>query len=315
MFGIILSGLRDAKVCAGAFELRAKWTYGIIAVELLAAAALVPFCGFVISPSAALALPLWAVFLAGAAMLLRRYGHMRVSGSMEAIALVYGQGFAILLLLFPLTAISRPLADSTLAAADRAIGFDWPRFVSIFVGRPTLQIGAKLIYNSFAWQPLLCILVIGSDAPRLWRFVTACTLAGLLVCIVYPFAPAAGAFVFFHASLNDFPTMSAATEFGPQIQAIQAGGRSISADQFVGFVSFPSLHAASAVIFSWAVWPRAWLRWPLIILNVLMCVAALLVGGHYLIDALAGIMVGIASIGSALGIGRRIGKARRARIS
>lgn len=297
----VLSRLRDgvpSEELRSPFDRRSFCTYLIVAAELLAAAVLLPVFGFSLTRSAAVALPLWAFLLCAAAILLRRYGHVRFCTGMEATALIYGQGFAILFLLFPLTAISCPLADSRLASIDHALGFDWPGFARIFVGHDGAQQVLSFAYHSFNWQPVLIVVALCSinQVARCWQFVAAGTIAAAVTSMLYPFAPALGSFAYFHARAADFPALRAGGEFGSVIQSIKAGTRTISPKLFQGLISFPSYHAASAVIFAWAMWPFRRMRLVFLSLNIVMCVAALVLGEHYLIDVIAGAAVGAVSV-------------------
>jgi membrane-associated phospholipid phosphatase len=289
---------REFKIVSTPFEPRALWTYRIIVAELAATAILLPILGFTLSPEAAVALPLWAFLLAVAAMLLRRYGHQRTSGAMEAVALIYGQGFATLFLLFPLTAISLPFADNILASFDHVFGFDWLSFAALFAGRPLAQTALVIAYHSFDWQPLIIVLALFAKdrQNRAWQFVTAGTIAALLTSVLYPVAPALGAYWHFGLNAAEFPNLHAGWQFGPIIEAVRNGAREIGPDKFTGMVSFPSYHASAAVIFAWAMWPLKVARGPFAILNFLVCVSALLVGAHYLVDVIGGVMVGAVSI-------------------
>ena len=64
------------------------------------------------------------------------------------------------------------------------------------------------------------------------------------------------------------------------------------------------LAIAAAVILAWAAWPMRAIRWPAILLNGAMLVSAVPIGGHYLIDIVAGCVV--AAIG--ISIARKIGE-------
>ena len=296
---VVMERLRHgAEVVASPFEPRSKLIYQLLAVELLATAILFPATGFSISIRAAAAFPLWAFFLCFAALLLRRYGHSRTSDAMEATGLVYGQGFLLLFLLFPLTAMSAPFADDALAGIDRFLGFDWPSFASLFVGRRFAQWALVVVYHSFIWQPLVIVLSLfasGRD-DRAWQFVTAGTLAALITGLLFPFAPALGAFVHYGVEPGAFPKLQSGWQFAPVLHAIKDEGvRLITPQMFSGVVSFPSYHAAAALIFAWAMWPfRA--RWLFVVLNIGVCASALIVGAHYFIDILAGLAVGGAAI-------------------
>jgi membrane-associated phospholipid phosphatase len=60
-----------------------------------------------------------------------------------------------------------------------------------------------------------------------------------------------------------------------------------------GIVTFPSMHAAIAILCGWGLWKTRWLRWPSIAANSLMFSSAITHGGHYVI---AGGLLAIATI-------------------
>ena len=72
--------------------------------------------------------------------------------------------------------------------------------------------------------------------------------------------------------------------------------RHVGGKLVTGVVSFPSYHAAAGLLFVWALWPLRWLKWPILIFNLLMLASALTIGSHYLIDLVAGLVVGFMSI-------------------
>ena len=75
-----------------------------------------------------------------------------------------------------------------------------------------------------------------------------------------------------------------------------------------GIVTFPSFHAASAVLYAWALWPVRWMR-PIVVLAFTAMLAATPInGGHYLIDIIAGIAIAVLAIVAARRVGRLIAK-------
>ena len=51
-------------------------------------------------------------------------------------------------------------------------------------------------------------------------------------------------------------------------------------------MTFPSFHAASAVLYGWALWPVRWMRPIAVLANVAMFASTPIDGGHYFIDLL-----------------------------
>src|SRR5262249_14325691 len=75
--------------------------------------------------------------------------------------------------------------------------------------------------------------------------------------------------------------------------------RTLDLEHFGGAVTFPSFHAAAAILYAWALWPLRWVRPFSLAVNGLMLVATPIGGGHYLVDVLAGVMVAAGSISAA----------------
>lgn len=275
-------------------ERRALPAYALVALGLLLTAIAVPLAGFTVAPSVWTGFFLMP-FIAVAGMLARRIGLSRLATALESGALLYGQGLSLLLLLFPLAAFSAPYADAALAKADSALGFDWVAYARLI--EPAID-PLVLAYKSFHWQPALLIaaLIATAQTDRLWRLVTAASVAGLATAALFPLFPARGAFVHYqltgYALKGDGPLA-----FSPILDLLKSGHRVISPDLFTGLVSMPSYHAASAAMFVWAGWRVRLLRWPLLALNLALCAAAIVVGGHYLVDILVGLAIGAASVG------------------
>lgn len=264
-------------------------TYVLIALCLLALAILASTLGF------GLARDCWPILwgmplLCFSAMLLRRVGHGRWAAAVEGVTLIYGQGLAFMLLLFPLSAISAPFADPALDRLDKALGFDWVAFAQLLT--PAWRLFGA-IYESLNWQPLLVVLALclAGRERRMWQLVFASTLALAASAAIFPFAPAIGA-----AEFHGMHLVSERIGFGAAITMLKGNHRSITTALFTGFISFPSYHAASAAILAWAAWPLKYLRWPLLALNSLMCVSAIVFGGHYLVDIIGGLAIAGACI-------------------
>jgi membrane-associated phospholipid phosphatase len=73
-----------------------------------------------------------------------------------------------------------------------------------------------------------------------------------------------------------------------------------------GIVTFPSFHAASAALYTWALWAVRGLRPIVIVTNGIMLAATPLNGGHYFIDLIAGVTIAVAAIVAARLVARII---------
>ncbi len=72
--------------------------------------------------------------------------------------------------------------------------------------------------------------------------------------------------------------------------------RTLNYGSLNGIIAMPSFHAASAVLLAWGYGGVKWLRWPFLALNIVMLVSAVPIGGHYLVDIVAGVAVACLSI-------------------
>jgi membrane-associated phospholipid phosphatase len=84
--------------------------------------------------------------------------------------------------------------------------------------------------------------------------------------------------------------------------------RTLDANAFTGIVTFPSFHAAGAVLLACAWWQVPGLRYPGVALNAAMLVSAIPCGGHYLSDLIAGCGIAGAIIWA---VGRYFGRTER----
>lgn len=301
MLASILDRLRSGHIeTSPAFDPRAGWIYAIVAVQCGIGGILLWWFGYSLDESVWRRLPLAALPLAVSGMLARRYGHPLFGGAVEVVALTYVQGVATIFLLFSLTEISLPFADPAFSAIDHALGFHWPDMALLFARDPAAYKLSELVYYSMEWQPLLIVplLFLMRQELRAWRFVTVGALAALMVVVVYPFMPAEGPAVFYGMIPADLPVYGLFPwEFGPKLGMIRDGQiKTITVEWIFAMVSLPSYHAVSALVFSWAMWPSRWLRWPFVLHNLGVAVTSIYVGIHYLVDILAGLVVGVGAI-------------------
>jgi membrane-associated phospholipid phosphatase len=73
-----------------------------------------------------------------------------------------------------------------------------------------------------------------------------------------------------------------------------------------GIITFPSFHAAAAVLYLWALWSVWWMRPVALIACGTMLVATPIGGGHFFVDVFAGIAVAVLAIVAARWIGQRL---------
>jgi membrane-associated phospholipid phosphatase len=192
-----------------------------------------------------------------------------------------------------------PYADAVFAAADRALfpGLDWPSFIIAFDQHGSLIFVLSQSYASLFWQPELLLLYFCATGRGIhaWRVLTALTIA-LVVCIfIFPFCPALGGYAHFGIGMESVPHVPDLSAW--RYPAVLRGVRDGRIDELglktlEGIVAMPSFHASAALILGWGFWSSRQLRWPFLLLNLGMLVSSVPIGGHYIVDVLAGAAVG-----------------------
>lgn len=191
-------------------------------------------------------------------------------------------------------------SDRQLIALDRALGFDWRAAYEFVAARPTLGWLGKLAYWSIFASPTLVLTALAwtRRAARARAFIIAHTLALAITLAIFWWFPARSALL---AIVGDAPGYMPATGIGHAavIEALRAGRlTSINLAELHGLITFPSFHAASALLVMWAVWPMRRVRVPVVAVNVAMLLATPIEGTHYLVDVIAGLCVAAVAIGS-----------------
>lgn len=172
-----------------------------------------------------------------------------------------------------------PFRDAELRALDRALGFDWPAWAAWVARHPIVANTFAAVYPTHILETgaalALAALRTTDGASRFLRaFLVAMLVAGvgLVLC------PALG----YHLDADATAVRLALRD---------GSFTTLDLGQLAGIISMPSMHAALAVLTSLACWPIRWTRWPLGGLNAVVVVATISVGGHYLVDVLAGVLL------------------------
>lgn len=223
------------------------------------------------------------------AWVLRGYRWSGPAAALEATCLMLAISLVSPLCAVVAATAAWPIADRALAAADAALffGFDRRSFVTGFDRWPLPFAATNWIYNSIIVQPFAVILLLVGidDQRRLWRFVLAWIIAVAVAIGVSALVPAYG-------------TPPYALKFMDILTGARDGSlTTLGVDAISGIITFPSFHAAGAVMLAWGWWGVPRLRVAGLVLNALMMASALIVGGHYLVDLVAGALVALAAIG------------------
>ena len=171
-----------------------------------------------------------------------------------------------------------PLQDHALLAIDRALGMD-PEWIASYVNDHD-WLGGLLLrgYGLIKWMLLLTPIVL--------------SLTLIVTVAISTFIPAIGTYYGLNIEPSQFPTVDASMYKAQlrDILALRDGSlRYLEMFKLAGIVSFPSFHAASAVLYLWALWPVRGVGIITTALNLLMIAATPVIGAHYMIDVIGGV--------------------------
>lgn len=223
-------------------------------------------------------------------------GWLRAALMLESFALALSTVLVVPGLTSICASMALPLQDDTLAAIDRWMGIDWPAIALWFRAHPQISHLMCDVYASIYWQPLALMGLLSLvDPERLRRMMTASAITLAVTIVGFWLVPALGPYWHFHFARSDFSDiLNAAPWKVPElIEGLRSGSHQIAAD---GLVTFPSYHAATALLFAFGWIGVPIIGVPCIILNVVMLVSAVPIGSHYIVDIFAGIAIALASI-------------------
>jgi membrane-associated phospholipid phosphatase len=183
--------------------------------------------------------------------------------------------------------VGLPLADGLFVRGDALLGFDWTAFANWANSHWVVQNLFIWTYTSVIWQSGL-VMLVGSATKAgdtNGDFVWTIMISGLICTLVFAILPALG---------ND--GLAERAPIAALLQVRELGWHHLNIDDAEGLVTFPSFHTALGFIFPYAARRVRWVFWVLIPFNAIMIVSTVTVGGHYLIDLIAGGIVAYASI-------------------
>jgi hypothetical protein len=274
---------------------RASWW--LIATMVTACLLACRGLGFRIDPARAVVPAIGLAILCAAAALGRMGGRPRLQ--IGATAFLQMTLFTIIgvILSYALAARGGALWDDRLAAADRALGFDWPAVFAAADRSVAMLWMGGLAYHSLTLQMIVAIVVLSANAQatRLRVAVAAAILGGFATILISGVTPAMGNV--FDPADYDHLWRSVAWMEQDMLRGLRAGTwRTLDLTQLMGIVSFPSYHATLPVILAWA--QRDVRGWRLVapVWAGLTIIATPLFGGHYGVDVLAGILIAVIAL-------------------
>lgn len=232
--------------------------------------------------------------LLAAAWFYRRRNEPRLASALGGTAQVAAFAAFGAPLSYIVAALNLPLRDRFLDAADRTLGFDWLGLLAWMNAHPAWHSAFSLSYLSFAVQATTTVLALALTARlvHLRIFVLAFMACAVVTIVISGLVPAQGVWGHHGLTAADYPAIFPATRevHLPIFHGLRDGTvRILTATGSEGIITFPSLHAALALVFILALAPVPLLRWIGAAVNILMIAATPVDGGHYVIDVLAGL--------------------------
>jgi membrane-associated phospholipid phosphatase len=220
----------------------------------------------------------------------------------EGAFLICSLGLSLACLSYVGAALRLPLQDLQIAALDHWLGFDWATAAEAIDHSPALLTILDAAYSTFTAQLVLTtvILLLAGRVREIDRFFVTFICASLFAEALSMLLPTLGPIsaMASDTSFTRLPTIGRTT--ADIVLALRSGTlRIIDLQALDGIISFPSLHAAVAILIPWHLRCHRPLFWPVLVLNVLMFISAVPSGNHYLADVLGGILV--AAFGIACG--------------
>jgi membrane-associated phospholipid phosphatase len=188
--------------------------------------------------------------------------------------------------------------DASLSYLDSRLGFDWNAWYAFVAAHPLARIAGRIAYANIYVSPvvLLAWFAYAGEKREARIFIAAFWLAVVLTLVTFVLIPAQGPLAaMWHGPIPYMPSSALyQAELIPQLRS--HGLQEIHVEALQGVVCAPSFHAASGVLFIAAGWRAPPLRWPLLVINILMLLATPVEGTHYLVDIILGAAVAIVAL-------------------
>jgi membrane-associated phospholipid phosphatase len=189
-----------------------------------------------------------------------------------------------------------PMADDTLMAWDKGLGFDWLAYSKFITSSPAVTSALFFAYNQLTFGGLAAVaaVIIALNMRRRSIEIIYLVVVTALICITTAaYFPARATM----ALLGDAELLSR-LQIGTgvlhveQLMALRGDGLIfMTPDNMQGLVSFPSFHTCMALIIAWCC--RG--HWLTSIVGIIVGAAIIagtpIFGGHYLVDVLGGAAV------------------------
>jgi membrane-associated phospholipid phosphatase len=193
--------------------------------------------------------------------------------------------------------LNYPLNDDWLIDTDRALGFNWQNYIHWVDRSATLAFISSTAYISSGPQmlALVTLLFLYKNIVHIQRFLLAFIFTGVITVILSALFPAVAGYVYYDLDVSQFKYLHpiAARIHEAPLMAMRHHTTNVLSFPMQGLVTFPSFHAALAIVLIYAAWPIRWLRLIAVALNILVLFSTPVDGGHWLTDVLGGVVIAL----------------------
>lgn len=192
--------------------------------------------------------------------------------------------------LFPMV---HPPVDHILQTIDAQLGYSWPALVHGLAEWPLVGQALGQVYHSSFWQlfALIVVLVLLRRPEQVHRMIVVGMLSLILTTAVWWLFPSFGPSTFYTVPPEVAARINLVVDngYGTALLRMAAeGNATISLEIMKGVIAFPSYHMIMACMVVWFSrrTPAFWVFLPI---NLVMILATLSHGGHYLVDLIGGV--------------------------
>ena len=198
------------------------------------------------------------------------------------------------------TPFEHNLIGPLLLHGDQLLGFNQVNFIETLHHYPRLMTTLHYAYDSWAYQTCLAVCVIAlyglTRMTRLWLLASLITFViGGFIYYCFPSLPPPAHLINGYFKISSYNLIDRFYYIHHHLPYALRGSD--------GLIAFPSFHACQAILNSVFLWACQWKatrhRWVLLIINIsltilnsLLLLATITLGFHYLVDIIAGALLG-----------------------
>lgn len=186
-----------------------------------------------------------------------------------------------------------PTIDTTLAMIDQWLFFDTPHVLK-WVYQHKLDAFLRFFYDALTYELFFLPGIVGFFIPRsrFKRFLLAYLLASIAAEMIYYFLPTRAP-----ASIFTSPYFSeVAQQTHIKFDAVHNSVKYLLPPGTGGLIAFPSLHVIVSIMYIYLCVDKRWMYFIVGTINVIIILATVMLGWHYLVDLIASIIISIACI-------------------